>query len=127
LTNNSPQPVTVRFGIELNFSLLSGYSPHAYYEIEGYSLAYPHLGSTGETERVVAFRLVNRDLGLVIRVKVDPEATLWRFPIETVSLSESGFERIYQASCLFLHWGLRLEPGQVWPTSLLIEFDKIEP
>lgn len=125
VTNNSPQTITVRFGIELNFALLSGHSPHAYYEIEGYSLAHPHLDSTGETERVVAFRLVNRDLGLAIRIKVDPEATLWRFPIETVSQSESGFERIYQASSLLLHWGVRLEPNQGWPANLLVGFDKI--
>lgn len=125
VTNNSPQTITVRFGIELDFALLSGHSPHAYYEIEGYSLAHPHLDSTGETERVVAFRLVNRDLGLAIRIKVDPEATLWRFPIETVSQSESGFERIYQASSLLLHWGVRLEPNQGWPANLLVGFDKI--
>jgi len=125
VTNNSPQTITVRFGIELNFGLLSGHSPQAYYEIEGYNSA--HLDSTGETEKVGGFRLVNRDLGLAIRIKVDPEATLWRFPIETVSQSESGFERIYQASSLLLHWGLRLEPGRGWPARLLVQFDKMEP
>jgi hypothetical protein len=123
VTNNSPQTIAVRFGIELNFGLLSGHSPHAYYEIEGHN---PYLDSTGETEGVAAFGLVNRDLGLAIRLKVDPEATLWRFPIETVSQSESGFERIYQASSLLLHWRLRLEPGQGWPARLLVRFDKIE-
>ncbi|MGA2317744.1 MAG: alpha-amylase/4-alpha-glucanotransferase domain-containing protein [Thermodesulfobacteriota bacterium] len=35
---------------------------------------------------------------------------LWRFPIETVSLSESGFERIFQGSCLLFYWPLDLEP-----------------
>lgn len=55
------------------------------------------------------------------------EATLWRFPIETVSQSESGFERIYQASSLLLHWALRLQPGQDWPVRLLVGFDKTEP
>ena len=38
-------------------------------------------------------------------------ATLWRFPLETVSLSEGGFERIYQGSLLLLQWRFRL-PGK---------------
>ena len=31
-------------------------------------------------------------------------ATLWRFPIETVSLSEGGIERNYQNTCLVPTW-----------------------
>jgi alpha-amylase len=42
-------------------------------------------------------------------VDVDRPLTLWRFPIETVSLSEAGFERVYQSSVVFLHSKFRLD------------------
>ncbi|MGH7315319.1 MAG: alpha-amylase/4-alpha-glucanotransferase domain-containing protein, partial [Candidatus Rokuibacteriota bacterium] len=35
-----------------------------------------------------------------------------------VSLSEAGFERIYQGSALLCVWPVRLPPGQTWETSL---------
>ena len=43
---------------------------------------------------------------------MDPPADAWWSPIETVSNSESGFERVYQGSSLLLSWPLRLEPGE---------------
>ena len=32
-------------------------------------------------------------------------------PVETVSLSESGFERIYQGTAVLIVWSVDLEPG----------------
>ena len=45
-------------------------------------------------------------------LKTNHEATFWRFPLETVSGSEAGFERTYQGSCLLLQWLLKLPPGE---------------
>lgn len=41
-------------------------------------------------------------------------------PIETVSLSEAGLERIYQGSALLVSWPLTLAPGGVWQGELRI-------
>ena len=41
-----------------------------------------------------------------------PAADAWWSPIETVSNSESGFERVYQGSTLLLSWPARIEPGE---------------
>ena len=38
-------------------------------------------------------------------------ATVWWAPVETISNSESGFERVYQGSALVFTWPLRLAPG----------------
>jgi alpha-amylase len=51
-------------------------------------------------------------------LKTDRKCNLWRFPLETVSLSESGFEKIFQGSCLLLYWPLELEPGEEFRVSL---------
>ena len=45
-------------------------------------------------------------------------ADAWWAPIETVSNSEDGFERVYQGSSLFLSWPVRLEPGGRWSRTI---------
>jgi hypothetical protein len=45
--------------------------------------------------------------------------------VETVSLSETGFERIYQGSALLFAWPLRLRAGQTWETSLRVSIGEL--
>jgi hypothetical protein len=49
---------------------------------------------------------------VAIRATADPPADAWWHPIDTVSNSESGFERVYQGSELLVSWPLHLEPGE---------------
>jgi hypothetical protein len=42
---------------------------------------------------------------------VTPPAEAWISPIDTVSNSEAGFERVYQGSALVFSWPLDLAPG----------------
>jgi len=99
------------FGIEFNINLLAGDAPDRYYDIPGHPLEDRRLASIGELENVSEIQLVDEWVGMKAILKMDRNCNLWRFPIETVSLSESGFERIFQGSCLLLYWPLDLEPG----------------
>jgi hypothetical protein len=38
----------------------------------------------------------------------------WIAPIETVSESEEGFERVYQGSQILSVWPVQLKPGVTW-------------
>jgi hypothetical protein len=69
------------------------------------------LDSTGEVRNVTKVALGNSWLEIELGLELNHEATLWRFPIETVSGSEAGFERTYQGSCVLLQWLLKLPPG----------------
>jgi hypothetical protein len=100
------------FGIEFNINLLAGDALDRYYNIPGHPLEDRKLASIGELEDVSEIQLVDEWVGMKVILKMDRNCNLWRFPIETVSLSESGFERIFQGSCLFLHWPLNLEPSK---------------
>jgi hypothetical protein len=100
------------FGVELNINLLAGDAPDRYYEIPGHEIEDRKLASMGELEDVSEIQLVDEWIGMKVVLKTDRNCNLWRFPIETVSLSESGFERIYQGSCLLLYWPLDLELGK---------------
>jgi hypothetical protein len=57
----------------------------------------------------IDFVVVDEWLGVKTVFRFSVPAVLWRFPVETVSLSESGFERLYQSSVVFPHWRMRLE------------------
>ena len=100
------------FGIELNINLLAGDAPDRYYDIRGHQLEDRKLASIGELKDVSEIQLIDEWVGMKVVLKTDRNCNLWRFPVETVSLSESGFERIYQGSCLLLYWPLDLEPGK---------------
>jgi alpha-amylase len=61
--------------------------------------------------------LVHEWYGRVI-LNTDRPASWWQFPIETISNSEAGFERIYQGTSVTCHWSLELAPGQAWQVAL---------
>jgi alpha-amylase len=58
------------------------------------------LGSKGEAAGIEKISLVDSFTGVLATIEPERPATLWRFPLYTVSLSEEGFEKIYQGSCL---------------------------
>jgi 4-alpha-glucanotransferase len=57
-------------------------------------------------------------VGVVVRTEVDVAADAWWAPVETVSNSESGFERVYQGSGLLLSWPVRLAEGERWSRTI---------
>jgi 4-alpha-glucanotransferase len=110
ISSRAHQPVDLWFGVEFAVGSMAGDAPDRYYDIEGRTLHDRRLRSAGEEGNVRTIRLVDEWLRLQTAISVDTPAMLWRFPLETVSLSEAGFERIYQGSILLLHWRSRL-PG----------------
>jgi len=43
--------------------------------------------------------------GFHLTIQIDPEATVWHYPVRTVSRSEAGYEANYQGSALLFVWG----------------------
>ena len=109
--NYSGERRRTNFGIELNINLLAGDAPDRYYHIPGRKLEDRRLASLGTTDEMTEVQLLDEWNRMKVVLKMDKRCNLWRFPIETVSLSESGFEKIYQGSCLLLYWPLDFEPG----------------
>lgn len=108
--NVGSSTVTARIGIEWPTMLLGGGgNPSAWWEVEG--------GRTGHDvarthERVGRLLQGNDHVGLQVETIVDPACDAWIAPIETISNSESGFERVYQGSALLLSQVVALEPGE---------------
>ena len=109
------------FGSEFNLSMLSGRDEKRYYRIPGRELKQPHLASVGVEEDVETISLCDEWRGCALFFHFSRPAQLWRFPIETVSRSESGLERTYQQSLILPRWQPRLSPGERWEVVLTVE------
>ena len=107
-------PVEGRWAVQLNLTLTAGEAEGRYYRVEG----RPSLGSRGALGGAETLSLVDEWIGGEIGLAWSAGAHIGWAPIETVSLSESGFERIYQGSALLLTWAVTLAPGSVWEGSV---------
>ncbi len=114
LKNMSDSSTKAVFGSEWNINLLGGgHNEQAYYRVPGITLDDYHLDSWGELADIEQITLGNRHLGIELELTAMPRVSLWRFPVESVSNSEGGIERIYQESCLVMLLPLDLPPGGV--------------
>jgi 4-alpha-glucanotransferase len=85
-----------------------GGNPSAWYEVGGTRRSHDGSGTADAIDRIVQG---NDWVGVAIESRPTPAADAWWAPIETVSNSEDGFERVYQGSSLLLSWPLDLAPG----------------
>lgn len=111
ITNEGDWHVATRFGVEFGFNFLAADAPDRYYRINNQKAVPPRLAGRGAEEEARRFAIVDEWLKVEARVTPDEPMELWRFPLETVSLSEGGFERVYQGSILLAHTMLELGSG----------------
>ena len=123
ITNQSGEELNTSFGPEFNFSLLAGNAHDRYYDIPGHVLEKRNLASLGETNNVKAVSLVDEWLKLKLTLGFSQPAALWRAPVETVSQSEAGFERVYQSSMVMPLWRISLPPGNGWETTITLTIE----
>ncbi|MBI2763026.1 MAG: DUF1926 domain-containing protein [Chloroflexi bacterium] len=107
--NDGDQPVRVRLGLEWSLMMLGGGgNPSAWYEARGERRAHDSSGAVSDVDLI---RQGNDWIGVSVDSLPSPVADAWWAPIETVSNSEEGFERVYQGSSLLLSWLIHLEAG----------------
>ena len=112
VTNRSAARIETTLAVEWALNLLGGGgNPDAYYRSG--ATRTPHDGS-GAAEGIEAIGFGNDWLGIDAEATVAPPAGAWWQPIETISNSEAGFERVYQGSALVFRWPLRLDPGEAF-------------
>ena len=112
LSNRGGEALATCFGVEFNLALLAG-SAHdrRLFGDTG------DLGALASRHQLHGSRLIGaRDeyLGLSTGIRLAREGEVWIFPVETVSLSEGGFESVYQSTVLLPFWEIALDPGKSW-------------
>ena len=108
----------IKFGVEFDFNLLAPDAEDRYAVIDG---ARPktdsHLAAVGETDHVNSIAWHDEYQQLGISIESDLAGKLWRLPIYTVSLSEGGFEKVFQGNCSMFVFEKALAAGEVFEFS----------
>ncbi|MBI5417108.1 DUF1926 domain-containing protein, partial [Candidatus Poribacteria bacterium] len=97
---------------------LAGKSNDRYYKIPGIQLNPNTLNSIGINENISYIEIYDEWLKAKMDFIFSLPCILWRFPIETISQSEDGFEKIYQNSIILPKWEFNLLTGKKWEVTI---------
>jgi hypothetical protein len=100
LSAGQPCPAAVALGLELVFNLLASDAPDRYFLANEVRRPLEFRGEAGAP----TLALVDEWQRVSITLDADPKPRWWIVPIETISQSEAGFERVYQGSSILVVW-----------------------
>lgn len=115
-------------GLEIVLNLLAPDEKDRYFETRGKSGAdrnadrHP-LGWGGEAAGP-SMRAVDEWQNAAVSIEAPGAESFWIAPIDTVSESEEGFERVYQGSQILAVWPVNLDPGAEWAGELTLSVSK---
>jgi hypothetical protein len=110
LSNHTGEPLRLYAGLEMVFNLLAPNEPDRYFEWSGTRQPLRWSGTVPGTE----LRMVDEWQNVAMSFTAANAREFWVAPIETVTESEEGFERVYQGSQVLPIWPLDLPPGGLW-------------
>lgn len=102
-------PEQLSFGVEMAFNFLTGSAPDRYYSSESASLGRPMLGDCGAFPQLTHVALRDEWMRLECGIHMSCPARVIHFPIDTVSQSEDGQERVHQGCVVLPCWTLPAE------------------
>ena len=108
VTNRSAVDVEAILGLEWTITMLGGGNPVAWLEVSGVRMGHDARGSAAGVSEIGQG---NDDVGIALATEISPPADAWWAPVETISNSEGGFERVYQGAGLLLSWPISLAGG----------------
>lgn len=114
--HNPGNPPQLTVGLEMVFNLLAPNVPDRYIEFDGGRKPLEWSGVV-EGSRV---RLADEWQNVAVEIEARSASQLWISPIETVSESEEGFERVYQGSQILAVWNVTLSPAEPWSAGTVL-------
>lgn len=103
LIEGLPQGKELRFATEFNFAgLPDGLDDRFFSDTDGKRLG--HFGEQMNLQNAKGISLTDQWLGLNLRMSFEELGTIWAYPVQSVSQSESGFEAVHQAVCVQPTW-----------------------
>ena len=112
LCNKGEKPLDFIWMVEHNFTLLAGDAADRTYVLPEGRLEDARMLSAGVIPDIQTLGMRDGFFEFELQLNYSPAVELWRFPVETVSQSEEGFESVYQGSCIAGCWRVQLESGQ---------------
>jgi len=118
-------PGELRFGVEFNWGIVGGDGPQAYLDVDRKRHS-PADFDGGDDVSSLTIGSTLPDLAGEVVLTIDRPTSLWYFPLEAVSNSEAGYERVYQGTCTLLSWDVLLEPHRPWEVALTLNLRALE-
>ncbi len=126
LENKGDKPVAFWFGVEFGFAFTSRNDLNQHYVLDSLSGEDTLLKSRGESQDVSVVILMDEKQKFDVSVSFSEPAGLWRFPLETISMSEGGFEKVFQGAILLSHWKINLERKNSWKIQIISKINKFK-
>jgi alpha-amylase len=95
---------SILFATEMNLTLLAGHDPSRYYQWGNIQRGKMFMDSRETITDAPELKMVDEAFGFRVSIKTEPQARWQFFPIETISQSEKGFDRLYQGSNIWMSW-----------------------
>lgn len=115
LSSSYPGGVDVAFAVENNFSFQAGHAEDRFILTDNRPSDRLYLDDVGQSSGGQAVALIDEYRTLGVGLRSDRPADIWHVPILTVSLSEGGFEIVYQGTTILHRFELHLtdHPQQI--------------
>jgi len=116
LSHRGSEPLKLHVGLEVVLNLLAANEPDRYFEAAGnrHSLGW---GAVVPASQV---RVVDDWQNVAATLEAPQASEFWIAPIETVSESEEGFERVYQGSQILALWPVELAANLTWTARVVL-------
>ncbi len=100
LSTDQPGSTPLALGLEVVINLLAPDAPDRYFLAKGVRRPLEFKGEIDAPQLLI----VDEWQRVKIALSGDPQPAWWIVPIETISQSETGFERVYQGSAILAVW-----------------------
>jgi alpha-amylase len=118
----APGAASVVVGIEAVVNFLAPSAPDRYFESSGQRYPLRWASAVPASSLLVVDEWQKTEVELRAHAARD----FWISPIETVSESEDGFERIYQGSQIIAIWPIELQAGAKWHGNLTLAISRVD-
>jgi alpha-amylase len=108
LSSSYPGGVDVVFAVENNFSFQAGHAEDRFILTDRQPDKRLYLDEVARTDGGQAIAMIDQYRSLGVGLRTDQPADIWHLPILTVSLSEGGFEKVYQGTTIVHRYELHL-------------------
>jgi alpha-amylase len=109
-------PLQFMAGLEVVLNLLAPNVPDRYFEFAGNRQPLAWSGVVEGSH----LRVVDEWQDVAVTIDAPGAIHLWVAPIETVSESEEGFERVYQGSQILAVWPVEMVPSGKWSAKTVL-------
>jgi alpha-amylase len=113
-------PVQFTIGLEMVFNLLAPNVPDRFIEFAGQRKPLEWSGVVEGS----CVHFVDEWQDVAVKIEARGASQMWVAPIETVSESEEGFERVYQGSQILGVWKAALGPSESWSAEAVLRVEK---